>query len=64
MADEKKVFGDVVIGSDEYERRIDFMRADLACNMGMSKIIDTCQKRMAAEGRDFWEEFEKSKNNK
>jgi hypothetical protein len=48
-------------GNDEYERMIDFMRADLESDMGYSKIIETARKNIEASGRDFWEEFEKWK---
>lgn len=51
-------------GSDEYERMIDFMRADLECDMGYSKIIKAARDRMESEGRDFDTEFEKWKEEK
>jgi hypothetical protein len=51
-------------GSDAYEKMIDFMRADLANDMGYSKIIETARKNIEADGRDFNEEFKKWKDAK
>lgn len=51
-------------GSREWEDMVDFMRADLECGMGYSRIINTVRKRMEEDGKDFDEEFEKWKKNK
>ena len=44
-------------GSEEYEKMIDFMRADLDSGMRYSKIITNVRKKFEEEGRDFDEEF-------
>lgn len=49
-------------GSREYDKMIDFMRADLESGMGYSKIIEVAKKNIEADGRNFDEEFEKWKN--
>ena len=48
-------------GSSDYERMIDFMRADLNSGMAYSKVIQTARNRMESEGRDFDEEFQRWK---
>lgn len=48
-------------GSPEYEKMIDFMRADLESNMGYTKIEMGARKLMKEQGRDFDEEFKKWK---
>lgn len=48
-------------GSAEYEKMIDFMRADLESGMAYSKIIQARRDRMESEGRDFDEEFKQWK---
>lgn len=45
-------------GTKEYEKMVDFMRADLDSNMGLTKIIEGARKWFASEGRDFDGEFE------
>lgn len=63
---EKKIFG-VEVGSDEYERMIDFMRSDLESGMSYSKIEMAARKIIKDRGGNFDEEFEKwkkEKNNK
>jgi hypothetical protein len=60
MPEEKKIFG-VEVGSDAYERMVDFMRKDLECGMGYSKLIDAARKKIEGEGKDFNQEFAKWK---
>lgn len=50
--------------SQEYEKMIDFMRADLESGMAYSKIEMAARKRMREQGRDFDEEFKKWKDEK
>lgn len=40
------------------EEQIDFMRKDMACDFGYSKIIEATRERFKVEGRDFDKEFE------
>ena len=42
----------------EYEKMVDFMRADLESNMAYSKIIDKAKELLESQGRDFNKEFE------
>lgn len=49
-------------GDKEYEDMIDFMRADLASGMQLSKIEMVARKLVKEDGRDFDEEFAKYKN--
>ena len=49
---EETVFGNP-IGSAAYERMVDFMRADLASNMRLSKIIEHGRQIVEANGRNF-----------
>jgi len=51
-------------GSAEYERMIDFMRADLESDMGYSKIIAAGRKIVEDRGEDFDEKFKEWKENK
>lgn len=44
-----------------YDKMIDFMRADIETNFGYTKIIEKAKKQMESEGKDFWEEYEKWK---
>jgi len=44
-----------------YESTIEFMRADLECNMGLSKIVDAAKKAIESGGGNFIQEFEKWK---
>lgn len=48
-------------GSPEYERMIDFMRADLESGMGYTKIEMTARRMLKEQGRDFDKEFEEWK---
>jgi hypothetical protein len=48
-------------GSNEFEDMINFMRADLECGMGYTRIIETVRKRMKEDGLDFDQEFAKWK---
>jgi hypothetical protein len=48
-------------GSAEYERMVDFMRADLENDMAYSKIIKAARDRLQSEGRNFDEEFKQWK---
>jgi hypothetical protein len=45
-------------GSPEYEKMIDFMRADLEANMAYSKIIEAAKKSIEGRGGDFMKEFD------
>lgn len=38
-------------------QQIDFMRADLECDMGYSKLIESTKKMFEEQGRDFYGEF-------
>jgi hypothetical protein len=58
MPEEKKIFG-VEVGSDAYERMIDFMRKDLESGMGYTKIEMAARKIIEARGGNFDEEFAK-----
>jgi len=51
-------------GSSDYEKMIDFMRADLETNMGYTKIEMAARKMMKKNGRDFDTEFAKYMKNK
>jgi len=53
------LFGRAELGSPQYEKMIDFMRADLNSGMALSKIEVTARKLLAEQGRDFDAEFEK-----
>lgn len=44
-----------------YDNMIDFMRADIETNFGYSKIIKAVREKLEADGKDFWEEYEKWK---
>jgi hypothetical protein len=46
-------------GTEEYEKMVDFMRADLDNNFGYSKMIERTRQILADQGRDFDEEFKK-----
>ena len=46
-------------GSLEYERMIDYMRADLESGMAYSKIEMTARRLIAERGGNFDEEFKK-----
>jgi hypothetical protein len=46
------------------ENIIDFMREDIETNFGYSRIIKKAKERLESEGKDFWEEFEKWKQEK
>ncbi len=52
-------------GTPEYEKMLEFMRADLLSNMEHSKLVDKLvemtSKQFALQGKDFKEEFEKWK---
>jgi hypothetical protein len=50
-------------GSQEYERMINFMRADLESDMGYSKIISAAEELMKQQGKDLFKEFETWKSN-
>jgi len=51
-------------GTSEYEKMIDFMRADIAVGMGYSKIIAAAEKLFADRGLDLHEEFAKDQQSK
>lgn len=51
-------------GSQEYEKMIDFMRADLESGMGYSKIIAAGKKIIEDRGENFEEKFAEWKENK
>lgn len=48
-------------GSSEYERMVDYMRADLESGMSLSKIEMAARRIIAARGGDFDKEFEEWK---
>ena len=48
-------------GSRDYEDMVEFMKADLKCGMGYTKIIEATRQRLESEGRDMNKEFEKWK---
>ena len=48
-------------GDSGYESMVDFMRADLACGMGYTNLIEAARKSIEARGLNFEEEFNKSK---
>ena len=50
--------------TSEYEKMIEFMKADIATNMGYSKIIAIADKLFADRGLDLREEFEKDQQSK
>lgn len=60
---EKKIFG-VEVGSDAYEKMIDFMRKDLESGMAYTKIEMSARKIIEAKGKNFDEEFAKWKKEK
>jgi hypothetical protein len=60
---EGKVFG-FPIGSDEYEKEIEFMRADLESGMMYTKVEMEARKIIEARGGNFDEEFAKWKKEK
>jgi len=47
------------LDTPEWESICEFMRADLECNMGLTRMIDIVKKRCKEEGRDFYAEAEK-----
>ena len=57
---EEKVFG-VQVGSDAYEKMIDFMRKDLESGMGYTKLEMEARKIIEARGGNFDQEFAKWK---
>ena len=48
-------------GSRKYNEMVEFMRADLAANMGYSKLIEAAQKSLESQGKNFQEEYKKWK---
>ena len=44
-------------GTKEYDEMVDFMRADLESDMGLTKLIEGARKMFESEGRDFDKEF-------
>ena len=51
-------------GTQEWENMANFMRNDLACDMGHSKIIAQARKNIKEAGKDFNKEFKKWKKEK
>lgn len=51
-------------GSNEFEKMVDFMRADLESDMGYSKIEMAARKIFKEQGRDFDAEFAASQEGK
>jgi len=60
---EEKVFG-VQVGSDAYEKMIDFMRKDLESGMAYTKIEMAARASIESRGGNFDEEFAKWKKKK
>jgi hypothetical protein len=58
MPEEKKIFG-VKVGSNAYEKMIDFMRADLENDMIYTKIELAARASIEARGGNFDQEFAK-----
>jgi hypothetical protein len=56
----EKIFG-VEVGSDAYEKMIDFMRKDLESGMGYTKLEMEARKIIEARGGNFDQEFAKWK---
>jgi hypothetical protein len=48
----------------DWESKVAFMRADLECGMGYTRIIETVRTRMKEDGKDFDAEFKKWKEKK
>jgi hypothetical protein len=51
-------------GTTEYEDMVKFMRADLECKMGYSKVEMIARKMLKEQGKDFDEQFDRWKNRK
>ena len=55
-------------GTTEYEKMVEFMRADLLDDMKYTKVVDKLvemlKSQFVEQGKDFDEEFEKWKNRK
>jgi len=50
-------------GTSEYEKMIDFMRADLESGMAYTKLELATRKMFKEQGRDFNKEFKKFQDN-
>jgi hypothetical protein len=48
-------------GTPEWEKMVEFMRADLESDMGYTKIEMAARRILKSQGRDFEEEFKKWK---
>jgi len=55
----KILFGRAELGSPEYEKMVDYMRADLDSGMALTKIEVTARMLLEEQGLDFDIEFEK-----
>ena len=58
MQDKRFIIPDLPTpGSSKWDDMVDFMRADLEADMGLSKIIDQGRKVVETDGRNFEDNF-------